>query len=195
MNQFAWHSKVLCGQRRSCRFILFLTSSSNDQTGEIMSTELLNDLQPWGHLASWRSLIRKPSAMFTLSRSLGNFHNSQKESTSIICPSLSVRHFHLYFISPSQRFCEVVSVNSMTEVKLREGKKCAPAGTASEGRHRNPRPALRTKRPCPLSLPPPHGLSFLSTFWDTGKRSELTKKKKRFPFTPILNSQQGFWPL
>jgi len=195
MNQFAWHSKALCGQRRSHRFILFLTFSSNDRTGEITSIELLNDLQPWGHLASWGRLIRKPSAKFTLSRSLGNFHNSQKESISIICPSLSVRHFHLYFISPSQRFCEAVSVNSMTEVKLREGKKCAPAGIASERQHRNPHPALRSKRPCPLLLPPPHGLSFLSTFWDTGKRSELKKKKKRIPFTQILNSQQGFRPL
>ena len=55
-----------------------------------------------------------------------------KKSPQVLSIILS-QAFSLYFISSSQRFCEVVSVNSMTEMKLREGKKYAHAGTACEG--------------------------------------------------------------
>lgn len=140
------------------------------KTGKILSVELLRDLQPWGHLASWGRLIRRPSAKFTFSRSLGNFHSSQKASTSIICQSLAgifvISRFILSKILWSSVSILGQKQNSEKVIKV---SKVAQVLRGA----RNAHPALRTGRPCPLSLPLPHALlSFL-------KIDQFYKKKNK----------------
>lgn len=80
-------------------FALLLVPSSNYQTGEIMSVELLNGLHQWDTQQA-EDLSGRFSQNLFLQGALV-ISTIPKESISIICQSFSIRHFYLYFISPS----------------------------------------------------------------------------------------------